>query len=101
MEASTISLSRDAYYTSGTMHGVIIALSTFDAFLFDLDGVITRTAELHAAAWKTLFDEYLVRPPDHRRNTDRNVRCKQRPPHSQCVCAVSKPGTGSNEIADS
>src|SRR4051794_5274801 len=31
----------------------------FDAALFDMDGVITRTASLHAAAWKALFDEYL------------------------------------------
>src|ERR1051325_7990304 len=31
----------------------------FDAILFDLDGVITKTAVLHAAAWKRLFDEYL------------------------------------------
>lgn len=30
------------------------------AVLFDLDGVITRTATLHAAAWKRLFDEYLA-----------------------------------------
>lgn len=29
------------------------------ALLFDLDGVLTRTAALHAAAWKRLFDEYL------------------------------------------
>lgn len=27
--------------------------------LFDLDGVITRTAHLHAAAWKDMFDEFL------------------------------------------
>jgi hypothetical protein len=32
---------------------VSIALSSFDAFLFDLDGVITRTAGLHASVWKT------------------------------------------------
>jgi beta-phosphoglucomutase family hydrolase len=31
----------------------------FDAVLFDLDGVITKTAVLHAAAWKRLFDDYL------------------------------------------
>jgi trehalose 6-phosphate phosphatase len=30
-----------------------------DAFLFDLDGVVTRTATLHARAWKRLFDEFL------------------------------------------
>jgi beta-phosphoglucomutase family hydrolase len=27
--------------------------------LFDLDGVLTRTAELHEQAWKMAFDEYL------------------------------------------
>jgi alpha,alpha-trehalase len=31
----------------------------FDAVLFDLDGVITKTAAVHASAWKRLFDEYL------------------------------------------
>jgi beta-phosphoglucomutase family hydrolase len=39
---------------------VVIDVSALDAFLFDLDGVITRTAALHAAAWKKLFDEYLA-----------------------------------------
>jgi len=34
---------------------------TITACLFDLDGVLTRTAELHAAAWKTTFDEFLNR----------------------------------------
>ncbi|QEC50334.1 beta-phosphoglucomutase family hydrolase [Baekduia soli] len=29
------------------------------ACLFDLDGVLTQTAKIHAAAWKQLFDEYL------------------------------------------
>ena len=45
---------------------VVLDMSPLDAFLFDLDGVITRTAALHAAAWKTLFDGYLAggcRPP--------------------------------------
>jgi beta-phosphoglucomutase family hydrolase len=32
---------------------------SFDAVLFDMDGVVTRTATLHAAAWKDLFDEFL------------------------------------------
>jgi alpha,alpha-trehalase len=31
----------------------------FDAVIFDLDGVITDTASLHAAAWKEMFDEAL------------------------------------------
>jgi beta-phosphoglucomutase family hydrolase len=29
------------------------------ACLFDLDGVLTQTAVVHAAAWKQMFDEYL------------------------------------------
>jgi alpha,alpha-trehalose phosphorylase len=33
----------------------------FEAAIFDMDGVITRTAGLHAAAWKELFDEVLQR----------------------------------------
>lgn len=36
-----------------------IDLTSFDAVLFDLDGVLTKTAVVHAAAWKRLFDEYL------------------------------------------
>ena len=31
----------------------------FDAVLFDLDGVITNTAKLHATCWKQAFDEFL------------------------------------------
>ena len=27
--------------------------------LFDLDGVLTQTAKVHAAAWKKMFDAYL------------------------------------------
>ena len=33
--------------------------TTFDAVVFDLDGVITQTATTHSAAWKKMFDEYL------------------------------------------
>lgn len=32
---------------------------SFDAVIFDMDGVITKTALTHAAAWKKMFDEYL------------------------------------------
>ena len=31
------------------------------ACLFDLDGVLTKTASLHAAAWKEMFDAFLLR----------------------------------------
>jgi len=32
----------------------------FDAILFDLDGVLTPTADIHQQAWTTMFDEFLV-----------------------------------------
>src|SRR4051795_10857519 len=31
-----------------------------EACLFDLDGVLTQTAKVHAAAWKQMFDEFLA-----------------------------------------
>jgi beta-phosphoglucomutase family hydrolase len=37
----------------------VINREEYDAVLFDLDGVITDTANLHAACWKKMFDEYL------------------------------------------
>jgi beta-phosphoglucomutase family hydrolase len=36
-----------------------ITRDRYDAVLLDLDGVITNTANLHAACWKQMFDEYL------------------------------------------
>ncbi len=42
-------------------------LTTFDGVLFDLDGVLTPTAEVHMHAWQTLFDdvfrEWGIEPP--------------------------------------
>ncbi len=35
--------------------------SAHDAVLYDLDGVLTDTASLHALAWKRTFDEFLER----------------------------------------
>ena len=31
----------------------------FDAVIFDMDGVVTKTAAVHSLAWKRMFDEYL------------------------------------------
>jgi trehalose-phosphatase len=36
-----------------------IDTAEYDAVIFDLDGVVTQTAKVHAAAWKALFDEFL------------------------------------------
>jgi len=38
-----------------------INIHELEALLFDLDGVVTRTASVHATAWKRLFDDYLER----------------------------------------
>lgn len=38
------------------------AAPPFDAVLFDMDGVVTDTATIHAAAWKQLFDSVLRDP---------------------------------------
>ncbi|MGI5336221.1 HAD family hydrolase [Streptomyces sp. CA-181903] len=42
--------------------------ATVRACLFDLDGVLTRTATVHAAAWKEMFDAFLAQRdgPDFR-----------------------------------
>lgn len=37
---------------------------TIGACLFDLDGVLTTTAELHARAWKQMFDAFLAERGD-------------------------------------
>jgi beta-phosphoglucomutase family hydrolase len=59
-----------------------------EACLFDLDGVLTQTAKVHAAAWKQMFDEYLrqraertgeeFRPFDARADYDEYVDGKPR-----------------------
>jgi beta-phosphoglucomutase family hydrolase len=38
-----------------------ITPENFDAVLFDLDGVLTDTARVHAASWKEMFDAFLRR----------------------------------------
>lgn len=36
-----------------------VFVDQYDAWLFDLDGIVTDTASVHAAAWKATFDGYL------------------------------------------
>ena len=36
-----------------------LSRESLDAVIFDMDGVVTRTATLHSAAWKRLFDDFL------------------------------------------
>lgn len=39
----------------------VVSRNDFEAVILDMDGVITRTARIHARAWKRLFDEFLRR----------------------------------------
>ncbi|MBI5585094.1 MAG: trehalose-phosphatase [Deltaproteobacteria bacterium] len=39
----------------------MIPAGSFDAIIFDLDGVVTDTASVHAAVWKRMFDDFLSR----------------------------------------
>jgi beta-phosphoglucomutase-like phosphatase (HAD superfamily) len=43
------------------VESVTISRRDFDAAIFDLDGVLTDTARVHAAAWKAVFDAFLQR----------------------------------------
>ncbi|MGQ9647109.1 MAG: trehalose-phosphatase [Thermodesulfobacteriota bacterium] len=38
-----------------------VSAADFEAVIFDLDGVVTDTASVHAAAWKRMFDDFLSR----------------------------------------
>jgi len=43
-----------------------VSRDDYDAVLFDLDGVVTDTASIHARCWKQMFDEYLRRRASQR-----------------------------------
>ena len=46
--------------TNGAVDPVSVGLpASVTACLFDMDGVLTQTAKVHAAAWKEMFDGYL------------------------------------------
>ncbi|OPL19908.1 MAG: hypothetical protein AVO35_00130 [Candidatus Aegiribacteria sp. MLS_C] len=45
------------------LRGRDIDLEGFDAFILDMDGVVTSTASVHARAWKRAFDEFLAAGP--------------------------------------
>src|SRR3954454_12224247 len=70
--ASTISRARESPARSrdragAQRHGLMRSIEsgrlglprTIRACLFDLDGVLTRTARVHATAWKEMFDAFL------------------------------------------
>ncbi|MFO7765615.1 MAG: trehalose-phosphatase [Pelovirga sp.] len=49
----------------------MISPDKFDAVIFDMDGVVTQTAHVHAAAWKKMFDDYLQKRAQDKREVYR------------------------------
>ncbi|MGH4032085.1 HAD family hydrolase [Actinomycetota bacterium Odt1-20B] len=47
------------------MSAIAAPLKGVRAVILDADGVITDSARLHAAAWKSVFDAFLLRHPPH------------------------------------
>jgi beta-phosphoglucomutase-like phosphatase (HAD superfamily) len=41
------------------MKSSLLSRNRFDAVLFDVDGVLTAAAKVHAACWKSMYDDYL------------------------------------------
>ncbi|PKN26863.1 MAG: family 65 glycosyl hydrolase [Deltaproteobacteria bacterium HGW-Deltaproteobacteria-21] len=57
-ESATLAIRRPEKRPAFTIE-TVIPRDKFDAVLFDMDGVLTATAEVHALAWKEMFDEFL------------------------------------------
>jgi beta-phosphoglucomutase family hydrolase len=57
-------------------------LTAYDAVLFDLDGVLTPTAEVHMRAWQTMFDrlfaDWHIEPPYSERDYFEHLDGKKR-----------------------
>ncbi len=47
-----------------------VSWNEYDAVLFDLDGVVTPTAEVHMRAWSAMFNDYLKGVPGQAPYTD-------------------------------
>jgi alpha,alpha-trehalase len=52
-------LDRRPERREGRVAAVVISPDQYDGVIFDMDGVITDTASVHAAAWRRMFDEFL------------------------------------------
>jgi beta-phosphoglucomutase family hydrolase len=52
-------VSLEAQPNAGARGQAQVTRERFDAVLFDLDGVLTSTAAIHAESWKQMFDDYL------------------------------------------
>lgn len=96
---------------------VVIDPRVHDAILFDLDGVLTGTASIHAKAWTSIFDELVTGRPavltgtkartsDSRsnprmkrlRDADRRLAADTKPTFISRLRPVSSPFGGSREV---
>lgn len=57
-ESATFTVQRPERHPVVSVENVI-PRERFDAVLFDMDGILTATAEVHAQAWKEMFDQFL------------------------------------------
>ena len=57
-ESATLAVRRREKRPAAAIE-TVMPRERFDAVLFDMDGVLTATAEVHALAWKQMFDDYL------------------------------------------
>lgn len=72
----------------------VITRERYDAVLFDLDGVLTDTAQIHASSWKRMFDEYLR---GRARRIDLPEGSPQDAPGAETVCGL---GNRKNDLVD-
>src|SRR3954468_9797241 len=59
MRGESFSRGRRVRAEGSRLPGMLGLPDGVNTCLFDLDGVLTQTAKVHAAAWKQMFDEYL------------------------------------------
>ena len=60
IRVQTVSNHGQPNHTLGNREKSGVGQLDFDAAIFDMDGVLTRTAAVHSIAWKRMFDEYLL-----------------------------------------
>ena len=59
VEGPTYRASAHSVVLLSVEHHLELRPGEVDAVVFDMDGVITRTADVHMAAWKRMFDDWL------------------------------------------
>jgi len=57
--SNSLSLLCQIESIENTHNQILMHKNHFDAVIFDLDGVITKTALVHSTAWKKMFDDFL------------------------------------------